>query len=928
MPFSVDEICRLATVMPGDLIIYKLNQNHSGRILYYSKGMPDFVGVTPEVYAAGVSVDIPLQPEVGEEIVINQGIGDWKLSPVEENRTYRMQHPKKGDVWFRAHTKKVGEVDGAPVMFSTLTDISSETLAYRQFLDRSGDLSVIFSEKNYDIYFASDAFASFLDLPVHEILKKKIYEVFGCKDWIEFEQLMQNAGAEENSYFDEKSGRSFITEMFSVTWEEYHARALLLHDMTSAVERQKSAEKLYRDRMNFLMSSNENAVYALYIDMTESKIISGRCLQYKLSINEKGGVRKWLEECIFPHFPFPDDQEKFMKNFEREHLLKCFSEGQTQVEFEYFLYKGEQICRYNLSVDMFQNPVTAHVECYVLGRDITMKYVDRIIDRVLFYDDYKAIGVIDVDRNILFLRSNLWKNVGFEAEKEQDYSAAVKKLKEARVYTEDQEMFERYASMQNIIDKLEGTNQYFFTVHNKKQEVERYAYFWMNKKERIILFVNEDMTKEMETDPLTGAPNRKGFYRLASKVLAENKDRNYAVLFFNIRRFKAINDLFGYETGDRVIREAVINMQNCPLKPVVLARTEADHFAALVDVENLDLSKLPDILHTTLVRGNIKTDIYGRCGIYYVSDQDTSSISEMCDMAKLAKAYITNEYVQPYAVFNESMRKDYSGKSVSLVNLDSALQKNEFKVYYQPIYDAKTGKIASAEALIRWNSPQYGMILPGTFIPPLEDSGHISKLDMFVNRSVHDFIEKRDKAGKLVVPVSVNLSRMDLMDSHMIGSISQEIEDSQLPRTVFRYELTESAYAEIGLNGQKFLSGLRADGVKILVDDFGSGLSSFSTIRDYDFDILKLDMGFVRKIDSSSKANNIIISIIDLAKRLDMKVIAEGVETKEHADFLRTHGCDYFQGYYFAKPLPQAEFEKLLDAQQRKNGDHFGESFG
>ena len=196
--------------------------------------------------------------------------------------------------------------------------------------------------------------------------------------------------------------------------------------------------------------------------------------------------------------------------------------------------------------------------------------------------------------------------------------------------------------------------------------------------------------------------------------------------------------------------------------------------------------------------------------------------------------------------------------------------------------------------MIRWNSPQHGMILPGMFIPPLEDSGHISKLDMFVNRSVHDFIEERDKAGKLVVPVSVNLSRMDLMDSHMIGSISQEIEDSRLPRTVFRYELTESAYAEIGLNGQKFLSGLRADGVKILVDDFGSGLSSFSTIRDYDFDILKLDMGFVRKIDSSSKANNIIISIIDLAKRLDMKVIAEGVETKEHADFLRTHGCDYF----------------------------------
>ena len=829
-----------------------------------------------------------------------------------------MQHPKKGDVWFRAHTKKVGELDGLPVMLSTLTDISNETLAYRQFLDQSGDLSVIFSEKNYAIYFASNAFASFVGISADEIIKKKVYEVFGCKDWKEFLELLKSSGKDENSFFDKNSGRSFITEMFSVTWDEYHAKALLLHDMTSAVERQKSAEKLYRDRMNFLMSSNENAVYSLYVDITDNRIISGRCPSYKLNTREKGGVRQWLEDCIFPYFPFPDDHEKFMENFERKHLLECFCEGQTQVEFEYFLFKGEQICRYTLSVDMFQNPVTGHVECYILGRDITMNYVNRMIDRVLFRDDYKAIGVIDAGRNILFLRSNSWKNVGLEAEKDLDYTTAIKKLKETRVYTEDQEMFEHYASMKNIIDKLDGTNQYFFTVHNHKQEIERYAYFWMNKEERIILFVNEDMTKEMETDPLTGAPNRKGFYRLAAKVLAENTDRKYAVLFFNIRRFKAINDLFGYETGDRVIREAVIDMQNCSLKPAVLARTEADHFAALVDVENLDLSQLPGILHTTLVRGNIKTDIYGRCGIYYVSDHDTTSISEMCDMAKLAKAYITNEYVQPYAVFDESMRKDYSGKSVSLVNLDSALQKNEFEVYYQPIYDAQTGKIASAEALIRWNSPQHGMILPGMFIPPLEDSGHISKLDMFVNRSVHDFIEKRDKAEKLVVPISVNLSRMDLMDSHMIGSISQEIEDSQLPRTVFRYELTESAYAEIGLNGQKFLSGLRADGVKILVDDFGSGLSSFSTIRDYDFDILKLDMGFVRKIDSSSKANNIIISIIDLAKRLDMKVIAEGVETKEHADFLRTHGCDYFQGFYFAKPLPQAEFEKLLDAQQEE----------
>ena len=220
-----------------------------------------------------------------------------------------------------------------------------------------------------------------------------------------------------------------------------------------------------------------------------------------------------------------------------------------------------------------------------------------------------------------------------------------------------------------------------------------------------------------------------------------------------------------------------------------------------------------------------------------------------------------------------------------------------------------------AEALARWFSGEFGSISPAKFIPTLEESGYITKLDYHVYQTVYNLIEKRRKEGKRVVDIGVNLSRMDLMDKHIMDTILEDVKNSDLPSGSISYELTESAYAGVSEDGNSFLTKMHEEGTKLLVDDFGSGVSSFSTIRDFDFDILKLDMGFVQKIGLNRKNNNIIISLIELAHRLDLKVIAEGVETKEQADFLRNYGCDYFQGYYFAKPMPQEEFEALLDKQ-------------
>ena len=384
-------------------------------------------------------------------------------------------------------------------------------------------------------------------------------------------------------------------------------------------------------------------------------------------------------------------------------------------------------------------------------------------------------------------------------------------------------------------------------------------------------------------------------------------------MYFNIQRFKAINDLFGYEAGDEVLCQWVNSLRNSFLRPSVIGRIEADRFALLVETKYLDLKRIPELTHRVYYRKNSKVDVYGRCGIYYIQDNNERSITDMCDKAKLAKLQISNQYVQPYCVFNEEMKKDYEKWSMALIQLDDAIKNQEIKVYYHPIYDAKTRKIVFAEALARWESPQNGIILPGNFIPPLEESGHITKLDAFIYGAVQSFLERREMEGKKILPVTVNLSRMDLMDEEIMFEIRRNVNGSRLSKEKICFEITESAYATITEEGVEFLSKMHESGVKLLVDDFGSGVSSFSTIRDYEFDVMKLDMGFVRKLGVDKKNNNILLSLVELAHRLNMKVVAEGVETEEQAEFLQDYGCDYLQGFYFSRPMSEAQFEQLLE---------------
>lgn len=670
--------------------------------------------------------------------------------------------------------------------------------------------------------------------------------------------------------------------------------------------------------MTCFTTDEKKEVCALYVDVTGDRILALNAEGFE--VNEARfatmNVGEWLEMNIYPYIVTEAKEQEFREEFRRKNLLEQFELGNTRFEYQEgyrsFSIDG-QLEVYHVEVNIFRNVNNGHVEASVIWKNRTIDYIDTEIRKILYQNDYSSLGLIDIEKGVVYFRTHQFGAMGPKLEESLSYKETMEKMEELWIAPVNQELFARCTDLDYIYDNLELAGRYSFQVYNVENKNERYTYYWFDREKKILLVVVDDMTKEMELDAVTGGLNREGFFHRTTELLKNHPDQKFAMLYMNMKRFRAVNDLYGYENGDMVLREALNKFQTSFLKPLVLARIEADRFAMIVDQKNLDFTRLPGLLYGMYEKDGVKVEIYGRCGIYYIPEHCTLSVSEMCDRAKLAKMSISNQYVQPYAIFNEEMNEDYEQRSIALIHLDEAIQKGEIKIFYQPVYDAWTHDIVAAEALARWHSKENGMILPGRFVPVLEESGHITKLDTFVHESVRKFQERRFAEKKPMVKLSMNLSRMDLMNPDIMQLIVEHVKTSPVPAYMLSYEVTESAYTVVSRKGMDFLTELRKMGVNLLMDDFGSGVSSFSTIRDYDFDVIKLDMGFVQKVGTSRKHNNILIALIDLAHHLDMKVIAEGVETKEQADFLKNYGCDYLQGYYFAKPMPEEEFEKLLD---------------
>ena len=657
--------------------------------------------------------------------------------------------------------------------------------------------------------------------------------------------------------------------------------------------------------------------YGLYIDISNNivwEVKNPEQACWEGETGRAGGVTAWLKKQIYPYIMDNEEEQKFRRTFMQGELLRLFQSGQRQVQLGYRFRKGKYITYYHVNIEMFEHPRKHPIECCAIWRNDTIPYVNRVISKVLLQDKYRMIAVLDIQEKTVFVRKHTFDDMELVCDQPLEYREFIEKLCEHRVEKKDRDWFVTSTRLDYMEENLQMAGTYSLTVYNEERGAERYTYRWLDKEYREVLIAVEDRTVEMEKDPLTGYLNRSGFLRKTEHILKKNADQyQFAVIYFNIRKFSGLNDVYGYANGDKIIRSYMDRIQNSVLRPLALGRVSADRFHALVDVKNLELSELGKLLqYPVRIRGE-QVEIYGRCGIYYIPEHCDLEVSQMCDLAKMAKNKISNQYMQPYELYQEDMKTEYGQKNLALLNLEKALEQEEFVVCYQPVVDGQTGEIVSAEALVRWNSSGAEPMVPSVFVPELEDSGYITKLDTYIDQTVHRFQEERYCQEKRMVPVAVNLSRMDLMDERMTERIFTEIQETKVPKQYFRYEIIESACTIISTQGEEFLESLRQQGVQIFLDDFGTGVSTFETVRDYTFDALKLDMGFVKKIGKDQKSDAIVVSIIDLAHRMGMKVVAEGIENQQQSDFLRAHGCDYLQGFYYYKPMSAEEFSKLLD---------------
>ena len=666
------------------------------------------------------------------------------------------------------------------------------------------------------------------------------------------------------------------------------------------------------------------------VGIVSANISQGICLSFagrrnELECQSEESIDTYIQR-VSEMIPMPESREHFCQMFSQQNMLKLFTEGTAALSMEAaFSYSEEQQpCVLRINVDMACNSFSGEIEGVLHFTDITAAYLIENVPQKIYQKDYENIIIIDAKREKMIKTDVLSSVISDYLKKEEAYEGYRSYSSHRAVVESERERFKKCVELSAIKEGLRKDRQYFFTIHetDKTGEVrlKRYSYIYIDERVDIIVGAREDITEFSEKDVLTGGYNRRGFIRITERLLNKVPDRTkYAVLFFNVKNFKAVNELFGVESGDVALQNIFKTLTHSKLSPVITARVESDHFVCLIEKKNLDFEELTSVCDNKFIKDGKCMNLIIRCGIFYVEEKPMK-ISGMIDRAKLAKRYITDEYVQPYMIYDHSMQVAYVDKAKLAGELQEGIAKEQFKVYYQPVIDTKTGKIASAEALIRWIHPDKGFISPALFIPALEENGHISELDFYVLKKVWQFISDRCENNKFVVPISVNLSWMDFYDEIMMEKILKEMDHFRENgrEHMARFEITETSYAAIKENRSGILESLRIKNAKILLDDFGSGFSSFGMLQDYDFDILKIDMSFIRKIGENPKTKSIVHSIIGMAHEIGIKTVAEGVETEEQVSFLRQSGCDYIQGYYYSKPLPEEEVVEFLEKADNK----------
>ena len=438
----------------------------------------------------------------------------------------------------------------------------------------------------------------------------------------------------------------------------------------------------------------------------------------------------------------------------------------------------------------------------------------------------------------------------------------------------------------------------------------------------IELSEDRQIIQSTERDDLTGLFNKDYFYSYANQLDQFHVETRMDAMLIDINHFHMINERYGKKYGDKVLRsigERLLAMISD--SEGIVGRKEADSFLVYcphrTDYHEI-LEKASAGLADAERSGN---RVRLRMGVYADVDKSTD-IERRFDRAKLAADTVRGSFTKTVAIYDSMMHESEVYAEQLLEDFDEAVEKRQFIVFYQPKFDISSDNpvLSSAEALIRWDHPELGMISPGIFIPLFEENGLIQKLDRFVWQEAARQIRVWYERTGIKIPVSVNVSRIDLYDPGMNDFLLKILKDNDISTAELLLEITESAYTQDSEQIIETINKLRDLGFKIEMDDFGTGYSSLNMISTLPIDALKLDMQFIRNAFKEGRDTRLIEVIIDIADYLGVPVIAEGVETQEQLDALKAMGCDIVQGYYFSKPIPPAEYERFIEQRSQTAG--------
>lgn len=426
----------------------------------------------------------------------------------------------------------------------------------------------------------------------------------------------------------------------------------------------------------------------------------------------------------------------------------------------------------------------------------------------------------------------------------------------------------------------------------------------------------EALASNRETDELTGLFNMAFFYNKVQILLGQPDIRRQDVSFvhFDIPNFKLYNERHGFKMGDELLRDLGRTIKEVFVGATV-ARFSDDHFVVFTTLPKDEVVEcVEEVYKSMLLSEDVNKKVKVKAGIYYMDDQ-RAEVGLACDHARLACNSIKNRHDVNYCIYDDIIRDGLRRQQFVVDHIDDAIANDYIKVFYQPIIRVKTGEICGYEALVRWVDPDDGMLPPGYFIETLEHFHLIHFVDEYVVKKVCQDYRRLCDEGEALVPFSVNVSRLDFEVCDVYKMLSDYCEIYDVPREMIDVEITESAFSDNTGLIKDACEKIRKAGHEIWIDDFGSGYSSLTTLADYEFDVLKLDMVFLRSIDKNPKTKTLMNYIIKTSTEMGLSSLCEGVETKEHYQFLKDAGCEKAQGYYFGKPMP---LDEMLDTMYDK----------